>query len=814
MSRDWSLIAGHEPGAIGWALLIVCVGAALLEALFTLRRATTARVGSVSGTSERRRRAAAIGVLALRMVAIAALVAVVLELGVRVETWTGSSRRVVVLIDHSASLGLADSPASARPGQSTTRRWTRVTELWRDGADARAAWREGDRGEAGVDIEVRGFASQARPLTADAAESLDGLEPTGEASDLTRALVELAESEVGEGTPLAAVVVISDGLVVHAADRGQAEAEADHLRAVADELGVPVTTVAAGGPTIRDVAIAELHVGEFAFVENVTEFSAELIAHGLEGERATVELLRDGAVVDEQRIRLRDDGETQTVGFEIAPDRTGQFVYAFRVALDDEDLREATTANNRRAFVIKILRDKVRVLHVAGRPDWDVRALRTLLKRDPNVELLSYYILRDWEDTIRDDGTAPMSLIAFPMDELFREQLGSFDLILMHNYDAKAHDTHLRNVAEYVREGGSVVLIGGDLGMATGDFTEQAIVDIMPVDLRRATGLVREPFSPLLTEAGRRHPITAWLAESGRTDWRDLPALDSFNPAPTAGHAEKISGTVLLHHPDQTDARGQPVPLLAVAEPDAGRVMTLATGATWRLGFAPDLPLIEGARPYDLLWLGAVRWLLRDDSAERLVLEIGKREHALDEPIDLSVRTLSASYAPEPDVEIGYRIVRLDTPEGRSPDAIAEGTLTTDGLGRAATRIAPLPAGAYEAEAWRAEDAPADEDDPELGQAARRVFLVGAGGRELARVDADPGTALLRGLAEASGGEFVDAVVGDELPDDLPMIDLDELDRPPNGRRDVPLWDGWTALLLLIGAFGGEWILRRRTGLS
>ena len=74
---------------------------------------------------------------------------------------------------------------------------------------------------------------------------------------------------------------------------------------------------------------------------------------------------------------------------------------------------------------MKVLRDKVRVLHVAGRPDWDVRALRTLLRRDPNVELLSYYILRGFDDISREDTTAPLSLIPFPTDELFEEQLGS-----------------------------------------------------------------------------------------------------------------------------------------------------------------------------------------------------------------------------------------------------------------------------------------------------------------------------------------------------------------------------------------------------
>src|SRR5690606_22585850 len=127
-----------------------------------------------------------------------------------------------------------------------------------------------------------------------------------------------------------------------------------------------------------------------------------------------------------------------------------------------------------------------------GRPDWDVRALRTLLKRDPHVELLSYYILRDWEDTARDDGTAPLSLIAFPTDELFLEQLGSFDLIVMHNFDATQHGDYLGNVAEYVREGGSLVVIGGDLGVASGDFAIPGFVQLMPIDLGRAVGLDRE----------------------------------------------------------------------------------------------------------------------------------------------------------------------------------------------------------------------------------------------------------------------------------------------------------------------------------
>jgi hypothetical protein len=796
MQREWSLIIGHEPGLLTTLLIAGCLALVLVEIAGVVRRGG-------SGTRSRRG-GLLLASIALRLVAVLALLAVVLELGVRIETYAATSRRVVVLVDHSASMGLADGPEGAEPGVDTKVRFDRVRAAWTEAADARERWRE-----LGVDVEVRGFAREVTPLTRSDADAL-ALEPSGDGSDLARALAELADTDLREGPPLAGVVVISDGLTHH--DRGHDRAGAEHIQAIVDSLGVPVTTVAAGGPTIRDVAIATLHVGEFAFVENVTEFAAELVAHGCAGERAEVSLLRNGELVSSQSIRLGSDGERRDVRFEIAPDRTGQFVYEFRVA---PLAREASVENNRRAFVIKVLRDKVRVLHVAGRPDWDVRALRTLLKRDPNVELLSYYILRDEEDSNRDDGTAPLSLIAFPVEQLFREELGSFDLLVMHNFDAAHHGDYLGNVAQYVREGGSLVVIGGDLGLGSGDFAVPEFVKLMPIDMRSPLSLDRDPFSPVLTEDGRRHPITAWLAESGRGDWHGLPQLDSFNPANFAKDVAELDATALLVHPDRRTQTGQLMPLLAVAEPGKGRVITLTTGSTWRLGFAPDLPLIDGARPYDLLWLGAVRWLLRDASAERLVLEIDQAEHAVGEDVELSVRTLSASYAPEPAVEVEFDVRALDPERAREP-AVASGRLTTDGLGRAASTVAGLPAGAYQAEAWRADAPPQregdDVDTPELGAAARRVFLVGGGGREMAMVDADPGTALLKDLAARSDGEFVELIDDDELPEDLPMTDLDELERPAAGREDVPLWDAWWALVIAIAAFGGEWILRRRIG--
>lgn len=786
----WRLISGHEPGALALGLLLACAALALVEAGLAFRRA------------RRLPRRTRLGLLGLRVLGVLALLVVGLELTLSLETVRPTGPRVAVLVDRSASMALADADA---PGAATTPRIDRARALWTASAPARAAWRE-----QGLAVQVRGFAERGEVLGEAAAEALD-LRADGPASDLARALAELAAPDpaTADPRPLAGVVVISDGLFDGAGEAGQ-----DPLLLAAQALGVPVTTVSAGAPELRDVSVAELHAGEFAFVENVAEFSADLVAHGYPGTSVEVDLRRDGAVVATTTVVLGADGEAVPVRFEVAPDRVGQFVYEISAR---PLAGEATTANNRRAFVLKVLRDKVRVLHVAGRPDWDVRALRTLLGRDPNVELLSYYILRGVEDADREDPTAELSLIAFPTDELFKEQLGSFDLVVLHNFDAQSHQVgrYLVDIAEYVQDGGALVVIGGDMGLATGDYVG-ALASNLPVDTRTPTGLLTDAYRPALTEAGRRHPITAWLASADLADWSRLPALDSYNPVRLARNADTIGAAVLLAHKD--------APLLAIAEPGKGRSLVLATGATWRLGFAADLPIVDGARPYDLLWLGAIRWLLRDAAAERLSLETDRPSYLLGDAVTLRAATLTPSYAPEAGVALAWELRPLgaaaepatDSPAPEPPPTflLSQGTWTTDALGRA-SEVVPggLPVGAYEAMAWRT--GPVDAASSGAAR-ARRVFLVQEAGQELARVDADPGERRLAALAEATGGQALVARAGDTLPAALPLADLGAANPGLriDSRRAVPLWDGPWALLLVLVGLGGEVWLRRRAGLA
>ncbi|TPV95415.1 MAG: hypothetical protein B7733_10115 [Myxococcales bacterium FL481] len=793
MNAQWTLVAGHLPHPLLAAGVLAVATFAVLEVTRELARRRHA-----SQPAARRQARALWLAAALRTIGLLAIVVLGFELSLRVEARSPARQRVAVLVDDSASMGIPDA---ASPNAEPTPRFVRAERHWQAAESTRQAWTR-----RGIDWDVRHFAAgpAVHESGRNAARALDrGSDPQalwheaphGEASQLGAALASFGDD------PLSAVVVISDGLV--ASD----DAERDQLLETATAAGVPITTFDVGAPALVDVSIAALRCGEFAFVENVVTFEVDVESHGLAGEKTHVELFRDGQPIAFEPITLGEDGAKTTVKFERAPDRVGQFVYEFRVP---EHAGEATNQNNRQAFVVNVLRDKVRVLHVAGRPNWDVRALRTLLKRDPNVELLSYYILRDWEDSEREDRTAKLSLIAFPTDELFYDQLGSFDLLVLHNFDAVRYGAYLDNIASYVRDGGALVVIGGGLGLATGDYAAPQLASLLPVETRRPTGVDRSPYRPQLTEAGRRHPITAWISRA-EGEWEGLPELDDFNLTGHASGSQDIAAATLLAHPDVRGADGQPAPVLAVAEPGHGRTMVLATGASWRLGFAPDLALIDGSRPFDLLWLGAVRWLLRDASSERLILDLDRATYRVGDPVTVQVRTLGPSYAPEPSVVVDWQLRPLD--EDTTAEA-QNGEWTTDASGRAKSTLSDLPRGAYELTAQRrgaSTDAPIDR--------ARRVFLVEAPVRELARIDADRGAATLRSLAQATGGEALVAIDNDQLPERLAVA-------PPSAaaqrsrlksRRDYPLWQfsgGWLWLAILTTALAGEWWLRRRCGLA
>ena len=185
----------------------------------------------------------------------------------------------------------------------------------------------------------------------------------------------------------------------------------------------------------------------------------------------------------------------------------GMNVLQFSVAAQAGEL---TDRNNAAVVQINGVRDRLRVLLVSGEPHTGERVWRNLLKSDPSVDLVHFTILRPPE---KQDGvpTDELSLIAFPTRELFVEKIKDFDLIIFDRYSMRGilPMQYLQNVVDYVKGGGTVLVAAGPEYGAVDSLWRSPLAQILPAE--PTAKVIEQGFRPKLTELGKRHPVTQGL---------------------------------------------------------------------------------------------------------------------------------------------------------------------------------------------------------------------------------------------------------------------------------------------------------------
>ena len=287
------------------------------------------------------------------------------------------------------------------------------------------------------------------------------------------------------------------------------------------------------------------------------------------------------------------------------------------------------------------MRDRLRVLLVSGEPHAGERTWRNLLKSDPAVDLVHFTILRPPE---KQDGTPihELSLIAFPIRELFEVKLNEFDLIIFDRYRRRGvlPRAYFENIAHYVEDGGALLdAAGAGIRRRRSASTHR----------RSATSCRREPtgeviedgFRPQLTDVGQRHPVTAGLAGGGG----DKPDLGPLVP-PSSSATVKRGDTVMSGTDDE--------PLLVLDRVGKGRVAQLLTDQIWlwARGF-------EGGGPQAELLRRVAHWLMKEPELE----EEDLRAIVIDGRLEITRRSLGEK----------PKTVEVTTPSRRQGHGAADG---------------------------------------------------------------------------------------------------------------------------------------------
>ncbi len=733
--------AGHLVWTTPGAVVVVCVCAAVV-----------AWFAAWPGARSGRARAAELALWAVALLVACALAAGPVWVEEAGRTEPG---RLAVLVDASRSMGILEGgqPRSAE-------------------ADARVAALRAS----GTAVDVYHFGDALAVGEPDAYD-LPG-------TDLEGALAALGERVAGER--LAGVAVVTDGL-----DRGLLRRRwSQDPEAIPPELPGPLTVYAVGSDAaVRDVAVRSVEVGGFAFLRNPFRIVAQIEAVGMERTSVPITLERDGAAVQTRDAPLDAAGRGEVV-FDITSEEAGRFTYRVRAPVYAGD---AVPANNELPVVVRVVRDKIRVLQVTGAPSWDVKFLRRFLKSDPSIDLISFFILRTHDEVRGTYDDDELSLIAFPYETLFERDLGSFDVVIFQNFDFAPYfgaqgDALLQRVADYVRGGGALVMIGGDRSFELGDYGRTPLADVLPVRVgTKPTAPDLAAFPPALTADGARHPITRVVADvrENQAWWAASHPLDGTNvPLGAAPGA-----AVLLTHPTRRGADGQPLPVLAVSEVAAGRSMALTADSSWRWSLS-EAAAGRSNQPYLRFWKNALRWLMRDDTVSRVTVETPRENYSIGDDVRVVVRARDPGFAGLANATVAITVDQGGTQTRFDGQTDAEGELVW------ATPAAV--AGAHRVSVTVTQDA------EEVGE-AETVYAVTTRDPELDQVS--PDVAFLRWWAARSGGRFVAS--GEDAS---PLRDPDA-GRVVRDRRETPLWRAPGAVALLLLCAGLAWWIRRASGL-
>ena len=655
--------------------------------------------------------AVAWGIIGLRIVAAAVLLAILSEPASRMLLERTESPGVAVLVDTSASMGLSDRLGSRNEILAGVL-----------------------SGEALNTIKTRHrvhsyrFAEDLSPLPE---RGDDSLSTDGAGTDIGAALSFLQDG--ARAGRFAAAVLVSDGNFT---------VGRDPLR-VAEDLDLPLYTVGIGDTLgVKDIRVSHLTVNEVVYAGSNVPVEVVVGGRGYGRVRIPVTLREGDRVLQSEEIALDGQEGDRTVVFHVVPETVG--IHRYQVEVPELD-GEITARNNRRVFTVKVLKSGLRILYVEGAPRADVGFLRRTLEKDASLEVTSI--------VFRPDGaTYPEPLPASRGDWF------SYDLVILGSVAYERIRPWAHFLVSFVEErGGGLIAFGGPHSFEMGGYAGTPVGNMMPFEIAAtARGMTGETFVPVLTADGGTHPITRLdddPVESERR-WTELPPLPGMNQVGRA----KPGATVLARNPTWRTGR-EDAPVIAAHRYGQGSVLGIAAQGLWRW----DLMMWGSGgtnAAYERFWNNAVRWITVREASRRIRVASDKLRYRGGETIRFDGQLYDENYRPveQADLSVTVRSER----EGMDPLQL-DLSPTGQGSGRYAGRLQFLPTGEYSFEAAAALNGlPMGTD--------RGGFVVGAAAAEFERTRMN--RKLLVQLADVTGGAFYLPSETARMADE---VDMDEI---------------------------------------
>ena len=655
-------------------------------------------------------------------------------------------------------------------------------------------------------VDVRVFGLEQQSVSADQLQGIldsdrEELRPGG--TDAISVLTDALSDD--DGSNISGIVLLSDGRQTASVD---ASAEAARL----GSMGVPVYCVPIGSQLLpRDLSVASVQVPQAVFLEDLAEVQATFTSTGYVGEDVTVQLEKDGEVIDQRTVTVA--AGFFEVEFSIPSDEAGNFDYSVSTEVKRGELRED---NNSREFTVSVLDNKARVLLVEGDARWEFRYLKSALERDKRVELSTVLFRQPFLQLLNRtfmDGELP-EMIAF------KEQLANTDIVIMGDVGpAQIAEPVFQAIETAVSDEGVTLMVVPGRRHMPHDVHSPTLQRLLPVtnpqqqvaERRKRTLPDAAPSVFRLKPTPEAGDMTLFKLTEPDAEQRIGFANLAGHPWAYTGKPKAIASVWATLQMEGVDLDERTMAAVVHQYYGFGQVVWMGIDSTWRWR------LRAGDRWHHRFWGQVVRWAARNKSAAgndqvRMTLS----DIILDEtePVDVSVR-----WNPKlvPQLEgATVEVIVESAEESRPGDAATPFQANNNDRQppqrfqlhpipgapeRFNVRIPRLRPGSYEVR-LNLENSRIKLDQ----NIASELIVQEQVSTELANISCNRD--FLEQIATLSNGRVLEPWQLSELPKLLTSInDADSV------IQEQTLWDHWIILLLFFVLLSAEWVIRKINGL-
>ncbi|MCX7943157.1 MAG: hypothetical protein N2746_01425, partial [Deltaproteobacteria bacterium] len=530
-------------------------------------------------------------------------------------------------------------------------------------------------------------------------------------------------------------------------------------------LDIPIHTILTGDDNnYNDISVKILTFSPIGFIGREFEITVRISNNSQFYENIPLTIKEDGVPLFSSTHKV-PIGSIEDINLKIYPRKTGRNIYEVSA---QPLINEENAENNRDFFYSKIKKENIRILQIAGAVSYDVRFLRHFFKKAPNIDLISFFILR----TIDSDVNAPdseLSLIPFPTDKIIKENLNTFDLIVFQDFGFVPYglSTTFSDINKFVRKGGALIFITGNNWYKwIGDFItffKECMPATPQIDDNAIENII---YKPELTLQGKIHPITRILPsqEENNLLFKNLPELHGVHRI-----KDIKPDTIIL----MAAKANEDLPLLLLNRCEKGKTALVTTDELWRLSFSEKTP--DEFNLYNKLMNNLILWLTGEPDKEDIVITPSRNRRTSDE---LRGKLYGI---------ITEKNITMQTGDG----TMISGSIEQDG--EFFFDISKIPEGTHKAKILY----------------HNQVFDLSfyKKNTDIEMIDTAPKPEILKSMAKYSGGKHFQTTKN--------LKELKLAKRPVKKIQNtttMPLWNKGVFLALLLLLFFSEWFFRRIFG--